>query len=279
MGRIKLNPAILLLTGCVSVVLAPLRVQAGQPNNNAREIALQTAYLDHPLAGARHVAVTGTVGGPDGGAGEITLDPNTCRLDEYGDRMGCTRRAVRRVPARFQLLKPADPARGRPLLYRIAAEGLPEELFLVVPVRDGGAYRLIARDRNATSRVVTLEKQTAKETEMAPRPAEPAGEGRPGKATYHAQQVPGAVIITAEGDYPSAGYESFFRQSAIAVFPPEFSFVWAPPDGPAAQVITPFRTSTYFKAVEPVESVTIHDAEGRHTVEVTQVPEPRSGIQ
>lgn len=272
----RIRSALLLLAGSIVVVWP---AQAAQPDDAApRDISLKTAYLDPPLHGAHLIALSGTLGGPRGGVGELVLDPNTCRLDEYGEPTDCTRRALHRVPVRFQLLKPADPPRGQPLLYRIAADGLHGELYLAAPARPDGPYRLVARDRGATSRVVTLERSNPKEKKMDSQPAERARRGRPGKATYFAQQVPGAVIITAEGEFPSAGFKSFFRQSAIAVFPPEFSFVWVPPDGPAAQVITPFRTSTYFKAVDPVESVTVHDAEGRHVVEVTQVPEPASGI-
>ena len=274
----RIGPVALLLVGWLGLPAHSQSVVAGPNAGKVREISLQSAYLEQPLDGARFIGLAGTLGA-DGGGGEISLDPNTCRLDEFGNPTGCTRRAVRRLPVRFQLLKPADPAQGQPLLYRIAAEGLDAEFFLVAPARKSGSYRLVARDRGATSRVVTLEQQTSQEKEMAPKPAEAAGRNRPGKARYYAQQVPGAVIITAEGEFPAAGYKALFRQSAIAVFPPEFSFVWVPPDGPSAQVITPFRASTWFKAVEPVESVTIHDAGGRQPVEVTPVPEPASGLE
>lgn len=243
-----------------------------------REIDLRTAYLDSPIGRARQIAIIGTLAGPDGGRGEIVLDPNTCRLDEYGDPVECTAIAPQRVRVQFQLLKPADPQRNQPLLYRIAGDGLPRELFLVAPLHDPGNYRLVARDQQQTVRVVTLEQQQ-KEQPVDRTPAGRPDRDQLGKAEYFALQVPGNVVIVAEGKFPSAGYKGFFRRSAIAIFPPEFSFVWVPPDGPAAQVVTPFRESTYFKAVEPVETVTVHDADGRHEIKVMQVPEPRSGIQ
>lgn len=265
------------------VVTHALRSEEPAPRRGdrpeVREIDLRTAYLDAPIGRARQITIVGTLAGPDRGRGELILDPNTCRLDEYGDPADCTRIAPARIPVRFQLLKPADPQREQPLLYRIAGDGLPHEFFLVVPLGEKGAYRLVVRDdQQQTIRVVTLEQQH-KEHSVDRTPAGRPDRGRLGKADYFALQVPGNVVIVAEGEFPSAGYKAFFRRSAIAIFPPEFSFVWVPPDGPAAQVITPFRESTYFKAVEPVETVTVHDADGRHEVKVVQVPEPRSGIQ
>lgn len=244
-----------------------------------REIDLHTAYLDAPIGRARQITIIGALAGPDGGRGEIVLDPNTCRLDEYGDPAGCTRIAPARIPVQFQLLRPADPRRDQPLLYRIAGDGLPHEFFLVVPLGEAGAYRLVLRDdRQQTVRVVTLESQQQEQPVDRTPAGRPDGDGL-GRAEYFALQVPGNVVIVAEGQFPTAGYKAFFRRSAIAIFPPEFSLVWIPPAGPAADVITPFRESTHFKAVEPVETVTVHDADGRHEIKVVQAPEPRSGIQ
>lgn len=243
-----------------------------------REIDLRTAYLEPPIGRARQIRISGALAGPNGGRGEILLDPNTCGLDEYGDPAECTRIAPRRARVQFQLLKPADPERDRPLLYRVAGDGLSHEMFLVVPLREGGHYRLVVREQQRTIRVVTLEQQQ-KEQPVDRTPAGRPDRDRLGKAEYFALQVPGSVVIIAEGQFPSAGYEAFFRRSAIAIFPPEFSLVWVPPEGPAAQVITPFREATWFKAVEPVEAVTVHDADGRHEIKVVEVPEPRSGVR
>src|ERR1051325_10657813 len=50
-------------------------------------------------------------------------------------------------------------------------------------------------------------------------------------ANYRAQQVPGAVIIIAEGWHPTSGYQEFFEKSKIDVFPPEFTLWHVLPSG------------------------------------------------
>ena|SRR5688572_29698074 len=92
-------------------------------------------------------------------------------------------------------------------------------------------------------------------------------------ASYRAQQVPGAVIIFAEGVHPTSGYKEFFQRSMIDVFPPQFSLWHVVPSGIVLQVITPFTEHTSFSASHKVDEVTVHDADGKHVVPVEQVPD------
>lgn len=94
-----------------------------------------------------------------------------------------------------------------------------------------------------------------------------------GDVRYRANQVPGAVILIAEGTHGSPGFEVFFRQSNIDIFPPEFILYHRLPEGFVIQVETPFVTSTQFQAAGKVESVTVHDAQGEHRVKVDQTPD------
>jgi hypothetical protein len=92
-------------------------------------------------------------------------------------------------------------------------------------------------------------------------------------ASYRAQQVPGAVLIFADGMHPTSGYQAFFEQSPIDVFPPEFILWHVAPSGIVLQVLTPFTVYTSFKTTGQVERVAVHDANGRHEVGVEQVPD------
>ncbi|HKV36254.1 MAG TPA: hypothetical protein VJP89_18090 [Pyrinomonadaceae bacterium] len=94
-----------------------------------------------------------------------------------------------------------------------------------------------------------------------------------GRATYSAQQVPGAVIIFAMGCHPTSGYIDFFEQSPMRIFPPQFIFRTIPPTGIVLPVLTPFSIWVMFEASEPVETVTVHDADGAHEIKVEQVPD------
>ena len=91
-------------------------------------------------------------------------------------------------------------------------------------------------------------------------------------ATYRAQQVPGAVLIFADGFHVTSGYKVFFELLPIDIFPPQFSLWHTTPSGPVLEVITPFTEYTSFKGSE-FETVVVHDINGKHEVPVEQVPD------
>ena len=91
-----------------------------------------------------------------------------------------------------------------------------------------------------------------------------------GRASYSALQTQEAVIIFAVGVHPTSGYSDFFEQSPIDIYPPEFIFRTIPPSGPVLQVLTPFAIWVMFGASAAVKTVTVHDADGPHTIEVQQ---------
>lgn len=92
-------------------------------------------------------------------------------------------------------------------------------------------------------------------------------------ATYRATQVPGEVIIFAEGIHPTSGYKVFFELSPIDIFPPEFILWHVKPSGIVLPVLTPFMEYTSFKAADKIDAVFVHDANGRHKVPVEQAPD------
>ena len=92
-----------------------------------------------------------------------------------------------------------------------------------------------------------------------------------GRASYRAEQARDTVIIFAMGWHPTPGYVDFFEQSAIRIFPPQFILRTIPPSGMVIQVLTPFAIWVMFGASEPVESVTVHDADGAHEIKVEQL--------
>jgi hypothetical protein len=77
------------------------------------------------------------------------------------------------------------------------------------------------------------------------------------------------LLLVAEGELPTPGYEVDIEQSAIEVFPPQFSLLRCPRPGVFPQVITPFRYSETFHigATQP-EQVTVHHSEGSDAVTV-----------
>jgi len=89
--------------------------------------------------------------------------------------------------------------------------------------------------------------------------------------TYRAQQVPGAVIIFADGWHPTSGFRTYLEESPIRIYPPQFSLLHEAPTGPVLTVMTPFTVWAMFSAHEPVAEVIVHDSTGKHTVKVEQV--------
>jgi len=89
-----------------------------------------------------------------------------------------------------------------------------------------------------------------------------------GRGTYQAVQKADEVIVRAEGETPSAGYQVSLERSMLDVYPPEFVLYWTPPGGFAADVLTPFQVTASFSAEEPVRHLTVRDADGAHEVAV-----------
>lgn len=92
-------------------------------------------------------------------------------------------------------------------------------------------------------------------------------------ASYRAEQIPGAVVVTGSGHHVTSGYKVFFQQSSLDIFPPRYSFWHVFPTGIVLEVITPFTEAVSFKTKEPVTKVVIFDADGRHEVSVDQTPD------
>ncbi len=110
---------------------------------------------------------------------------------------------------------------------------------------------------------------------MQTRPAEDDARTMPlGRATYAAAQSKGTVTIVATGENPTPNWRNAFAISMLRIYPPQFTFHSLRPTGMQAQVMTPFRVSTEFKANEPVARVKVTDADGDHWIDVAQSETP-----
>ena len=94
-------------------------------------------------------------------------------------------------------------------------------------------------------------------------------------ANYSAQQEGETVTVTATGDNPTAGFKVQFARDPVKIFPPRLVLYRRPPDGPAAQVITPFTVCVAFKSRQPVSTITVRDNKGEHRIKVEPVRAPR----
>lgn len=246
-----------------SIIVVAVSVSANTFNMAASaELNLGSGFLTEPVARAHQISVEGDLDGP----GRIRFDPNTCELNEFGDPQTCTEIAANVVHVKFQPLPTPDPNGRNRRLYKVSAaeiagNRLPKgiQLSLVAPTDAATTYRLIV-DTGRRRQVILLE--------PIPPSQPPADLCR--TAEYSAVQQNGKVKVTARGQHPTAGWKTDFEQLPQRIYPPEFKLVCQSPDGPAAQVISPFETSVEFTASGIVRRVTITDARGRHRVPVTQ---------
>ena len=115
------------------------------------------------------------------------------------------------------------------------------------------------------------EKKSASTSASATVSDQGPGGSQLGRASYRAEQARDTVIIFAMGWHPTPGYVDFFEQSPIDIFPPQFILRTIPPTGIVLPVLTPFAIWVMFGASEPVETVTVHDADGVHEIKVEQM--------
>lgn len=70
----------------------------------------------------------------------------------------------------------------------------------------------------------------------------------------------GTLLITAEGETPTAGFEVDIEQSPLRIFPPQYNIVQRRLPGVVAQVITPYKVTRSFPMAEQVPIITVHHA-------------------
>jgi hypothetical protein len=103
-----------------------------------RPIHLESLYLVAGIELGGHTVhrVRLAYGALDGDArAQLTLDPNKCTLDAFGDPLGCTRMAVRTLDVKLTPVTTDDPRR----LFSVEGEGLAAPSLRLVLVGDAPA--------------------------------------------------------------------------------------------------------------------------------------------
>ena len=98
----------------------------------------------------------------------------------------------------------------------------------------------------------------------------PAGWELAQRTRIRAFRAEGHLLIVAEGELPTPGYEVDIAVSPLRIFPQQFNLLRRARPGIWAQVITPYRYGEVvgFPVDRPV--VTVHHAEGHDAVEIQQ---------
>tara|TARA_R110002095_G_scaffold154388_1_gene134177 strand:- start:4335 stop:5174 length:840 start_codon:yes stop_codon:yes gene_type:complete len=125
------------------------------------ESTYQTAPLDFGISagnGFRFISLIGTIA--DEKMIDLTLNPNTCSLNEFGDQTICTKIANTHLKVKLEPVRTPDPLKLGRKIYRLDSNEFPRSLvvYLIVPKSDSG-YRIVLKRPDSTV-VVALEESS-----------------------------------------------------------------------------------------------------------------------
>jgi len=85
------------------------------------------------------------------------------------------------------------------------------------------------------------------------------------------------VLIIAEGELPSPGFDVDIEQSPLRIFPQQFNLLQCPRPGIWPQVITPYCYAESVRFPAEQDTVTVHHAEGSDKVGIKDCPQELAG--
>lgn len=88
------------------------------------------------------------------------------------------------------------------------------------------------------------------------------------RTSVRAYRAGQSVLIVAEGELPSPGYEVDVEQSPIRIFPPQFNLWRCALPGVFPQVITPYTYSESVRYPADQPAITVHHADGADEVPI-----------
>lgn len=121
---------------------------------------LQSTYMSEQPAGRAHMIRLQLRAIPDQAAlvGRIHWDPNTCSLDNWGDRGACTRMAIFSKEMRATLMRTLDPRGQGRRYYSVHIEDAAEleEKYHLIEHARAHLWYLVIEDREQRRHVVPL---------------------------------------------------------------------------------------------------------------------------
>ncbi len=142
------------------VDVVQLSQEADTADGHRNQLQLDSTYQHAPVDfGGREfhgIGISGQIA--DGQKVNLELDPNTCSLNEFGDRTGCTKIAPTHIIAKLTKQRLSDPEELGRSIYRMEAPEIPKSLIVyLIEGRSESGYRIVLKDPTATV-VISLEK-------------------------------------------------------------------------------------------------------------------------
>jgi hypothetical protein len=95
------------------------------------------------------------------------------------------------------------------------------------------------------------------------------------RRSIHAYRAGTFVLIVAEGDLPTPGFDVDIEQDPIRIFPPHFDLLAIPRSGIWPQIVTPYRYAEFVRYQQDISTITVHHADGQDEV---VIEEPAIGL-
>ena len=99
---------------------------------HARTLDLVSMYLSEPVLKAHTISLQLKEHKAGHMEGKTTLDPNTCSLDSWGDRRGCTKMMPRTLHVEAILMRTLDPHGHHRVHWALHLEGMPNSRLSLV---------------------------------------------------------------------------------------------------------------------------------------------------
>lgn len=118
----------------------------------ARKLDLVSLYLNQPVLQAHAISLQLTEIRHGTMTGELRLDPNTCSLDTWGDRGGCTKMAPQSHPVEATAMRTRDPKGHHRICWTVHSKGIPNARLSLIEYPDANLWYLsIASEMERTS--------------------------------------------------------------------------------------------------------------------------------
>ena len=117
---------------------------------------LASMYLAQPLLGAHriHLQIKGVHG--DHHKGQMSLDPNHCSLNGWGDPAGCTKMAIRSVAVETTRMRTLDPQGHDRILHSVQIENRPDAKVHLIEYPKAKLYYLVEQTADQGTVVAPL---------------------------------------------------------------------------------------------------------------------------
>jgi hypothetical protein len=109
-------------------------IQPGEPTVTEGLVILESMYLADSKLG-HGVAFSVPKKPTTHWHGALNIDPNVCQLNEFGDRTGCTKIAIRHYDVEVTQLRLADPLHLGRRIFRVDGNDLPAPITLIADAR------------------------------------------------------------------------------------------------------------------------------------------------